>query len=199
MPPGVSYMPRLFMPTKRFSTRSSRPMPLSRPSSLSLASSVAGDSFLPSIATASPFSKSMVMTVGLSGASSGSIGARIDVVRHFLRRVLQHLALGRGVQEVGVDRERRLAALVLGDRDLVLLGEGDQLLARAQVPFAPGRDHGDVGLQRVIGELEADLIVALAGRAMGRPRRRRPSRRSRSASWRSAAARSRCRADTAPS
>jgi hypothetical protein len=70
------------------------------------------------------------------------------------------------VQQVGVDRERRLAALVLGDRDLVLLGEGDQLLARAQIPFAPGRDDIDVGLQRIGGQLEADLVVALAGGAM---------------------------------
>src|SRR5215471_14171131 len=30
VPPGVSYMPRDFMPTKRFSTRSSRPMPCAR-------------------------------------------------------------------------------------------------------------------------------------------------------------------------
>ena len=47
-------------------------MPLSLPSSLSRVSSVAGDIFLPSIATASPRSKSTVMTVGLSGAFSGS-------------------------------------------------------------------------------------------------------------------------------
>ncbi len=70
------------------------------------------------------------------------------------------------MQEVGVDRERRLAALVLGDRDLVLLGKGDELLARAQVPFAPGRDDGHVGLQRIIAELEAHLVVALAGGAV---------------------------------
>lgn len=30
-------------------------------------------------------------------------GAGIDIVRHFLRRVLEHLALGGGVQEIGVD------------------------------------------------------------------------------------------------
>jgi hypothetical protein len=70
------------------------------------------------------------------------------------------------VQEVGVHRERALAALVLGDRDLVLLGEGDELLARAQVPFAPRRDHRHVGLERVIAELEPDLVVALAGGAV---------------------------------
>jgi hypothetical protein len=36
-------------------------MPLALPSSLSRVSSAAGDSRVPSIATASPFSKSMVM------------------------------------------------------------------------------------------------------------------------------------------
>ena len=40
-------------------------------------------------------------------------------------------------------------------------------LARGEVPFAPWRDHLDVGLERVIGELEPDLVVALAGGAMG--------------------------------
>ncbi len=70
------------------------------------------------------------------------------------------------MQEVGVDREGRLASLVLGDRDLVLLGEVDQLLAAGKFPFAPRRDDADVGLQRIIAELEADLVVALAGRAV---------------------------------
>jgi hypothetical protein len=42
-PPGVSYTPRLFMPTNRDSTMSTRPMPLLPPSSLSLVRSVAGD------------------------------------------------------------------------------------------------------------------------------------------------------------
>ena len=73
VPPGVSYTPRDFMPTKRFSTRSTRPMPLSRPRSLSLANSVAGDSFLPSRLTASPFANPIVMSVALSGASIGEM------------------------------------------------------------------------------------------------------------------------------
>ncbi len=71
------------------------------------------------------------------------------------------------MEQVGVDREGRLAALVLGDRDLVLLGELDELGAARQVPFAPGGDDGHVRLQRVVGELEADLVVALAGGAVG--------------------------------
>ena len=70
------------------------------------------------------------------------------------------------MQEVGIDRERRLAALVLGDRDLVPLGVVQQPGARRQIPFAPRRDDLDVGRQRVIAQFEADLVVALAGRAM---------------------------------
>ena len=70
------------------------------------------------------------------------------------------------MQQVGVDRERRFAALVLGDRDLVLLGEVEQRFAALELPLAPRRDHLDVGLQRIIAELEPDLVVALAGRAV---------------------------------
>ena len=71
------------------------------------------------------------------------------------------------MQEVGVDRERRLAALVLGHRDLVLLGEVDQVGARLELPLAPRRDDLDVGVERIGGQLEADLVVALAGGAVG--------------------------------
>ncbi len=46
------------------------------------------------------------------------------------------------------------------------LGEFQQLGAAGEVPFPPGRDHLDVGLERIIGEFEAHLVVALAGRAM---------------------------------
>ena len=48
-------------------------------------------------------------------------GALVDVGRRLLPRVFQHLAFGGGVQQVGIDREGRFAALVLGHRDLVLL------------------------------------------------------------------------------
>ena len=70
------------------------------------------------------------------------------------------------MQKVRVHGEGRFAALVLGDRDLVLLGEIDQLGPRGEVPFAPGGDHLDIRIERVIAELEADLIVALAGGAV---------------------------------
>ena len=71
------------------------------------------------------------------------------------------------MQEIGVDRKRGLAALVPGDRDLVLFGVFEEPGARAQIPFAPWRDDFDVGIERVIAELEADLVVALAGGAVG--------------------------------
>ena len=70
------------------------------------------------------------------------------------------------MKKVGISREGRFAALVLRDDDLVLFGEIDQRGTAGQIPFAPGRDHLDVGRERVIAELEADLIIALAGRAM---------------------------------
>ena len=40
------------------------------------------------------------------------------------------------------------------------------LRARGQIPFAPWRDHRHIGLERIVGQLEPDLIVALAGGAM---------------------------------
>ena len=48
----------------------------------------------------------------------------------------------------------------------MLLGEVEQLLAALELPLAPRRDDLDVGLQRIIAELEADLVVALAGGAV---------------------------------
>ncbi len=48
----------------------------------------------------------------------------------------------------------------------MLLGVGQQLLARQQIPLAPRRDHLDVGFQRIGAEFEAHLVVALAGGAV---------------------------------
>ena len=49
----------------------------------------------------------------------------------------------------------------------MLLGEGEKRAAGGELPFAPGRDDLDVGLERISRQLEAHLIIALAGRAMG--------------------------------
>ena len=55
----------------------------------------------------------------------------------------------------------------------------------AIIPFAPGGDHPDVGLQRIIAELEADLVVALAGGAVADRVGADLRARSRSGAWRS--------------
>ena len=94
-------------------------------------------------------------------------GALVDVGRRLLPGVFQHLALGGGVQQVRIDREGRFAALVLGHGDLVRFGEFDQVGAALELPLAPGGDDLDVGVERIGGEFEADLVVALAGGAMG--------------------------------
>ena len=57
--------------------------------------------------------------------------------------------------------------LVLGDRDLVLLGIVEEPGAGIKVPLAPGCDDFDIGVERIIAELESDLVVALAGGAVG--------------------------------
>lgn len=71
------------------------------------------------------------------------------------------------MQQVGVDGERRLALLVLGDRDLVLFCKGEQFRAALERPVAPRCDDLDVGVEGIGGEFETDLVVALAGRTMG--------------------------------
>ena len=62
------------------------------------------------------------------GRVLGRNRALVDIFGRLGRRVLEHFPFGRRVQQIGVDREGRIAALVLGDRDLVLLGEVDELL-----------------------------------------------------------------------
>ncbi len=84
------------------------------------------------------------------------------------RRIFQVTAFVGDVQQVGVHRVRRAALLVLHvDGDAVLLGIGQQLFARHQIPLAPRGDDLDARLQRVGAQLEANLVVALAGGAMG--------------------------------
>src|SRR5262249_48215844 len=53
------------------------------------------------------------------------------------------------------------------DGNIVLLDVGEELRPRAELPLAPGRDDLHIGLEMESAELEADLVVALAGRAVG--------------------------------
>ncbi len=67
------------------------------------------------------------------------------------------------MQQIGVNRERRVATLVLGNRNLVLLGKFDQPGSRGQIPLPPWCNHRHIRFERVICQFEPDLIVALAG------------------------------------
>jgi len=71
-PPGVSYTPRDFMPTYRFSTMSTRPTPCLPPSLFKVRITSSGERRWPFTATQLPLRKSSVTYSGLSGASSGA-------------------------------------------------------------------------------------------------------------------------------
>ena len=103
---------------------------------------------------------------GRVGCILGIHRPRIDIVRGLFPRILEHLAFRGRVQQVRVGREGAFAALVLGHRNLVLLGEVDERGATRQIPFAPRRDHLDVGVERITGQFEAHLVIALARRAV---------------------------------
>ena len=82
-------------------------------------------------------------------------------------RIFEHAAFIGNMQQVRVHRVRRLRARLVLDRNAVLLRIGQQRFARGQVPFAPRRDHADVGHQRIGAEFETHLVIALARRAVG--------------------------------
>ena len=53
------------------------------------------------------------------------------------------------------------------DRDASVFCILKKFFAGNEIPFAPGSDYFDAGLERVIAELKAHLVVALAGCAVG--------------------------------
>jgi hypothetical protein len=63
------------------------------------------------------------------------------------------------VAGVGVFLRRR-------DRDAARGGEVDGVLARDDLPLPPRRDDGQLRREGLVGELEADLVVPLAGAAV---------------------------------
>ena len=69
--PGASYTPRLFMPTKRFSTMSIRPTPLRPPIRFNWETISNALSRLPSTLTGTPASKPIFTFSILSGAFCG--------------------------------------------------------------------------------------------------------------------------------
>src|SRR3546814_5438320 len=85
----------------------------------------------------------------------------MDIFGRLDSRVLQHLSFGRRMQKVRIDRKGRVATLVLGDGDLVRLGEGQELLAAGEIPFAPRGDDADIGLQRIRSEEHTSELQSL--------------------------------------
>jgi hypothetical protein len=80
-------------------------------------------------------------------------------------RVFQDAALVRDVEEVAVGGVRPLGGH--RDRDVVPAGELQQRRAGGELPLPPGGDDPELGGQRRVGQLEAHLVVALAGGAVG--------------------------------
>ena len=67
--------------------------------------------------------------------------------------------------EVLIDAVRLLRRY--GKRDASRLGVRELILPRAEIPLPPGSDHPELGRQRPVGDLEANLVVALSGAAVG--------------------------------
>src|SRR6185503_12307403 len=83
-----------------------------------------------------------------------------EIVRRRGVRVLEDTPLVGEVPEVGVARVDLL--LGRGDRNAARGRIGDRVLTAPDVPLAPRRDDGEVWSERGVGQLEADLIIALA-------------------------------------
>ena len=82
--------------------------------------------------------------------------------------IFQLAALVRDVQQVAIAAVDLLAALRHGNS--VRLGVVEAILARLQRPLAPRHDDLQLRRQRLVGVLEAHLVVALAGAAMSHRR-----------------------------
>ena len=103
----------------------------------------------------------------IDGAVGRVLGKRHeleDVVRCCLADVLDDAAFAGAAPEVVVDRVRPLDARA--DRDTVFDRVGDLLVA-AHLPLTNRRDDLQLRGKRLDGRLDPDLVVALAGAAMG--------------------------------
>ena len=164
VPPGVSYTPRDLMPTRRFSTRSTRPTPLRPPISLSAIDqrgrrhrlAVDRDRH-----AGLERDGHLLRRVGRGHRIDGQLEHRRFRLE---RRIFQRAAFVREMPEVAVARVRILLRHRHGDA--ARGGVVDGVFARDDVPLAPRRDDVQLRRERLIGQLEAHLVVALAGAAV---------------------------------
>src|SRR6478752_4402107 len=101
--------------------------------------------------------------VGRAPVDGRVLGVVVYVLGRRIPEVLEEAGLHRPAPHVLVDRERRALGDV--DRNGVLLGERDGLLARPRVVPDRGQ-HLQIRCQRSESDLEADLVVTLAGAAV---------------------------------
>ncbi len=133
---------------------------------------------------------------GSAGCRSGACVSGTCSSRGAIRRILERAALVAQVPQVAVARVE--VARGLEHRDAVSFGVGERVLARADVPLAPRRDHRELRRQRQVGQLEAHLVVALAGAAVSQRVGAQALARTTPDATRSAAAPARCRAGSGP-
>ena len=139
-------------------------MALRAPISFSTSTMATGSSTTPFTATGNPCLNSIVTFSTASGASCGDF-VHVHVVGE--RRVVgifQLAALVADVQQVAVAAVDLLAAL--RHRNAVRLGIFEAVFARLQRPLAPRHNDLQLRSQRLVGVLEAHLVVALAGAAV---------------------------------
>ncbi len=91
------------------------------------------------------------------------VGVRVAVLGGRVPRVLEEAGLNGATPHVLVDGERAL--LGLHDRQVVVVGVGDLHVTR-QRQVANRADRLELGVDRLDGDLEAHLVVALAGAAV---------------------------------
>ena len=70
------------------------------------------------------------------------------------------------MQQISVHRKRGLATFVFGHGDLVLFGIGDKSFTGVQIPFTPWRDHANIRIAGIVGQLKPHLVIALTGGAV---------------------------------
>ena len=152
------------MPTRRSSTWSMRPTPWAPPSSCRRSTSVHRREALAverdrDAALEGDRDLDRGRRVGRRDGPLVGVGRRRDP------RVLEDPGLARAAPQVDVDRVRA----GLGDRDLdaALVGVVDLLVAGQAHPDAHRRDDLEPRIERVRRDIEADLVVALAGAAVG--------------------------------
>ena len=96
----------------------------------------------------------------------GVLGHNPSVIERLIPRVLQVTALDGATPQVVVDGVGVVVG-TLGNRHVVGVGIGDLVGTALQVPLANRGDNLELGVEGLDGGLKTDLVVTLAGAAVG--------------------------------